>query len=252
MSNDDNGSAHQFIPGVIKRQLSGNESIINGDGSKVLEYWRWAYSDVYENIQRGMFAEFIVATALQVTHVPRIGWNPYDLSYGIKNIEVKCSSYLQSWKQRALSEPQFQIGARRPWVEETGLYEDPRYGADCFVFCLYKDKDGPKAEILDLNNLLFYPVGISDLIAHRKDAKSISLRFLESVATGVKYEALKEHVDGTLEGRITLPPPKQSSRSTSGISPIRPSAPVFSANYDAQYEDTKCPNPRTVREFKFK
>ena len=60
-----------FLPGVLRRELDGAEPLIGTDGKTVLDYWRWAQSDVLENVQRGIFAEFLVAAALGVTHAAR-------------------------------------------------------------------------------------------------------------------------------------------------------------------------------------
>ena len=51
-----------------------------------------------------MLAEFIVASAIDVLKNPREEWDAYDLitKEGLK-IEIKSSSYLQSWDQTELS-----------------------------------------------------------------------------------------------------------------------------------------------------
>jgi hypothetical protein len=64
----------------------------------VLDYWRWAFSDLRDNTQRGVRAEFLVALALGRTETRRKAWDNYDVttSSGLR-IEVKASGYLQSW-----------------------------------------------------------------------------------------------------------------------------------------------------------
>lgn len=187
-----------FIPGVPRCALTGAEPLHGSGGQTVLDYWRWAHSDILENVQRGIFAEFLVAAALGITDPHRVGWTGYDLNYGGKKIEVKSSAYLQSWSQRALTRPTFSIGARQQWIEGTGKYEDARYVADCFVFCLYADTDGPTADILDTCRWLFYVVGISDLIRSCGTAKTISEERLKSIATAVPFGELKRRMDRVL------------------------------------------------------
>ena len=78
--------------------------------------------------------------------------------YKASKIEVKSSSFIQSWKQRKLSKPTFGIGAREQWDEETGLYSDPLYVADAFVFCLFAHTDPLSADVLNFDQWLFYVV----------------------------------------------------------------------------------------------
>lgn len=88
-----------------KKLLSGNESFSfqgNVLPHTVKDYWAWAFSDLYNNIYRGILAEYIVATALRLTPPQgdflRVVWNPFDLlSESGKHIEVKSASYMQSW-----------------------------------------------------------------------------------------------------------------------------------------------------------
>jgi hypothetical protein len=153
-----------------------------------------------ENVQRGVFAEFLVATALGVTHVKRVGRAGYDLDYDSKKIEVKSSAYLQSWLQRALTRPVFSIGTHQQWIERTGAFEDPRRVADCYVFCLYHDKDAPDAEVLNVARWTFCALRITALIQHCQAAKTLSLERLEEIATPVSFDGLKRRVDKPLAG----------------------------------------------------
>ncbi len=165
---DQSGSLQQ----VAVRRFRGDEPI--GDSGKtVVDYWRWS-SDLFENVQRGIFAEYVVATALGIAHQMRVGWTGYDLLYGENKIEVKSSSYLQSWKQKAFSRPTFGIGAREQWDEETGLFSDPRYVADVFVFCLFAHREPSSADILDLLQWKFFVVHSQTLKERFPSARSIS------------------------------------------------------------------------------
>ena len=71
-----------MYPAIEFCKLDGNEKIIASDGSKissVVEFWRWAYSDIMGNAERGVFAEYLVACALGVQDSVRISWDKYDL-----------------------------------------------------------------------------------------------------------------------------------------------------------------------------
>lgn len=82
--------------------LTGEESL-NFEGKSLnkplIEFWRWNSSNLLNNTLRGVFAEFIVATALDIdlTDV-HSDWASYDLKDNDgRRIEVKSSAYLQSW-----------------------------------------------------------------------------------------------------------------------------------------------------------
>jgi hypothetical protein len=41
------------------------------------EFWQWAFSDLQENITRGVLAEFLVAKALGISLLVRQTWDDY-------------------------------------------------------------------------------------------------------------------------------------------------------------------------------
>lgn len=72
-----------FVVRVPRLDLTGDEPLggIAGASISVRDYWRWAHSDIVENVQRGVFAEYLVAVALGVNNEARVGWAGYDLDY---------------------------------------------------------------------------------------------------------------------------------------------------------------------------
>ena len=55
-----------MYPAIEPKQLSGKEALIAPDGenvSSVVDFWRWAYSELIGNAERGNLAEYIVACA---------------------------------------------------------------------------------------------------------------------------------------------------------------------------------------------
>lgn len=69
----------------IKAKIkNGNEKIFSKNfklknNHKLIEFWGWAYSDILSNSIRGKFAEFLVATALDIKiDKPSEEWNAYD------------------------------------------------------------------------------------------------------------------------------------------------------------------------------
>ena len=78
-----------------------------GTDAKVVDFWRFALSNLRMNNARGYLAEFLVAKAVGSTGL-RIEWDPYDvLAPDGTTIEVKTSAYLQAWDQYKLSTIQF-------------------------------------------------------------------------------------------------------------------------------------------------
>ena len=108
---------------ITPKKMNGTESFVNIDGEKIcslVDFWRWAYSDLVGNAERGALAEFIVACALGIQDSERISWDKYDLlsKEGIK-IEVKTSGYLQTWNQERLSKLIFVFCVHKHTEQET-------------------------------------------------------------------------------------------------------------------------------------
>jgi hypothetical protein len=120
-------------------KLDGSEPITNIQ-STVKDFWAWGYSDILSNRNRSVFAEFLVATALDVAQQPRVEWDAVDLRYQGKKIEVKSSGYLQSWHQTKLSKIQFDIAPKAGWDADSNVQVQAKMrSADCYVFCVYEE-----------------------------------------------------------------------------------------------------------------
>ncbi len=128
--------------------MNGNERFsTNGKeiDMTISDFWKWAYSDLINNICRSVLAEYIVASALEITNSEseniRLMWRPYDLQSkdGYK-IEVKSAAYVQSWNAKHPDHISFRIApARLP--DETGDYKANaplQRNSDVYVFCIYK------------------------------------------------------------------------------------------------------------------
>lgn len=78
--------------------LDGSERFQGVDAS-VLDFWRFAMSDLRMNNVRGYLAEFLVARAVGARG-NRVEWDAYDVLTpdGVR-VEVKVRGYLQSWAQ---------------------------------------------------------------------------------------------------------------------------------------------------------
>lgn len=172
--------------------LSGDEPF-SDSGLAVADFWRWAFSDLRENIVRGVLAEFLVAKAVGDPSPLRHAWNNYDVTApdGTR-IEVRSSAYLQSWRQKTHSRITFTGLTGRAWSYETNeLDADPSLRADVYVFALHNCRKPDQYDSLDLGSWEFYVVSVETL----REAglpKSVSMAaFLDRAGIGaVDYAGL--------------------------------------------------------------
>lgn len=250
------------------------------------DYWAWAYSDILSNVNRGVFAEFLVAKKLgvDVRNYPRMVYDCADIRYGSKTIQVKSSAYVQSWhlldfswneitenksdnkrlyeflkqyyhidwvenaiikkdknkielglgKEHILlsriDEKKFSItyGDKKDTFEYKNweiskikfnvepkrlddsckiipdiMIPDPngeKFAPDCYVLCLYEEKEVTEANVLDISKWKFYVIktpikkifGVEKKNIYESDLKEKELNF-------VGYDKLKETIDKVLE-----------------------------------------------------
>ena len=162
---------------------TGAEPLRCGDvllAQTVLDFWRWSSSDLVGNALRGIFAEYLVASALGLAKTCRVEWDAFDLSTpnGLR-IEVKSAAYLQSWQQKALSQIRFGIAPTRAFDTATNSYTSfSARQADVYVFCLLHHQDKATVNPLDMSQWTFYLLPASTLEARHPFQKTISLASL--------------------------------------------------------------------------
>ncbi len=170
--------------------------IFNGENLpiNVLSFWQWSTSELLGNALRGILAEFIVASTMDVLNSPREEWDAYDLitKNGLK-IEVKSSAYLQSWKQKELSKISFGIQPTVTWDENNERTSESKRQADVYVFCLLAHKDKDTVNPLDLSQWEFYVLDtkvLNDKVPLQKKITLSSLLKLNPVKA--RYDELTE------------------------------------------------------------
>jgi hypothetical protein len=169
---------------------SGDEHIIGTDKT-LLDFWRWGFSDVLNNTTRGIFAEYLVASALGIEVKPRITWDPYDLTYNGLTIEVKSSAYIQSWKQNSNSSPSFSIRPTREYYIATNTYStELKRQSDIYIFCLLHHTNRMTINPLEASQWEFYVLPSSILNEKCATQKQISLSTL--LKLGAKKTGFKE------------------------------------------------------------
>ena len=159
----------------------------------LLQFWRWAMSNLLDNVNRGTLAEFIVAKALGIELTKqRSSWDSYDLETadGIK-IEVKSSAFLQSWDQKKHSTPSFKIPKTRSYCYETNQYtNEPKRQADIYVFALFSHTDKETADPMNFDQWSFYATSTKRIEHLAGKSRSISLATLKRM--GLKPRSFSE------------------------------------------------------------
>ena len=139
--------------------LDGSESF-DGLEASVRDFWSWAHSDLRDNTERGVLAEFLVARAVGSSQRVRVGWDNYDvLAPDGTRIEVKASAYLQSWAQKKHSQLVFgRLSGLEFDASRNEFGTERRVRGDVFVFCVHTERDPAAYDALDVSKWEFYVV----------------------------------------------------------------------------------------------
>ena len=170
-----------MYPASKPKKLAGTEPLITSNGAEIcplIDFWRWAHSDLLGNSERGVLAEFIVACALGLQNSERVSWDRYDLvtKEGIR-IEVKASGYLQTWEQKELSKLTFGIQPTFGWNSQTNEYElKQKRQSDIYVFCVHNHTDKTSADPLQISQWDFYllPTAVPDTKFQKRKSATLS------------------------------------------------------------------------------
>ena len=158
--------------------VGGPESI---NSKTVCDFWQWSFSDLMQNTTRGILAEYIVATLLEIDDNVRNPWSAYDLELTDgRTIEIKSMALLQAWKQKQLTTPRVVLVPTRKWDPKTGKMEkESTFNADIYILCYFKAQDYNTANPLDMNQWEFFAFTKQKIIRLLNGKKSISLKTLE-------------------------------------------------------------------------
>lgn len=189
-------------PAVPIAPLSGEEHFTDPKSHAplpitVLDYWRWAASDLVGNVNRGVLAEYLVAAAIGATHEPRDPWAPFDLvdPQGV-TIEVKSAAYVQAWGQREQAPLKFLVKATKTMTGDPVLDESPSRRSKVWVFAVLHHKVQDTINPLDLTQWTFYVLPRWFLDRRTRSQHSIALNsirnseFGEAFAYGQLAEAI--------------------------------------------------------------
>jgi hypothetical protein len=160
---------------------------------RIVDFWAWNQSDLVENRNRGILAEFLVMKALGLHRPTRLEWDEVDLitDDNIK-IEVKSAAYIQSWKQTDYSSIIFDISPRSKLLPDNNYATEKFRPADVYIFCLLHHKDQATINPMILDQWTFYVVPTKVLEEKLKEQKTLSLSTLLHLdVQGVSFERLR-------------------------------------------------------------
>lgn len=189
------------LPRTIQKPRTGAE-LLHSDGHNLdvslFDFWRWSGSDLLSNPSRGVFAEFIVARALNIPlDALRDEWGPFNLKTpdGIR-FEVKSAAFVQSWAQVKHSIISFRVPKTRAWNPETNILDpEARRQAQVYVFALLAHKEQESIDPLNVNQWHFYVLPTSVLNERTRSQHSITLRTLDALSGGsVSFNDLREAI----------------------------------------------------------
>ncbi len=179
-------------------------------GPVLLDFWQWSVSDLISNATRGRLAEYIVASALGLASEVRSEWDAFDLetSTGLR-IEVKSCAYLQSWKQKKLSNITFATPRTRAWSADTGVMEkEAKRQADLYIFALLAHSTSKQTlDPLDLDQWHFYPVATKVLNERTRSQHSITLKSLQKLCPDPKHYNDLQATVAQFEANLLTPHP---------------------------------------------
>ena len=166
-------------------------------GATVADFWGWSRSDLLDNTERGVLAEFIVATALGIpSGGVRESWAAWDLTTpdGVR-VEVKSAAYLQSWAQKELSRISFGTPRTLAWDADGGGFAGAaRRHAQVHVFALLAHTDKATVDPLDLDQWVFYVLPTVILDGRTRSQHSITLKTLQGLTAVVGFGGLRQAV----------------------------------------------------------
>lgn len=168
----------------------------------MLDFWKWAYSNIRYNMQRGTFADFLVRCALEdggfaTRSEIGTGFEPYDLegpaiqaTGNRSRIEVKSAATLQAWG--VSNRISFSIAPAR--IQENGDYKHnspQQRNNDLYVFAYYTATE-PSANILDLYWWKFYVLPTYKINGDPKlvKQKTISLKTITEMCDELNFDRL--------------------------------------------------------------
>jgi hypothetical protein len=161
--------------------------------TSLLDFWKWAFSDLCDDDLKGIFAEWLVLKLLGIPGVRRVSWSNSDIITpdGVR-VEVKSSAYWQSWKlmdEMGITRPtplypvsdktqiRFSGLKARGGVVPTST-EPQVFKSQVYLFAFQHEKEIERWNAMDLSQWEFYALPGS--ILSKLSWRSISLLTLRA------------------------------------------------------------------------
>lgn len=156
------------------------------------DFWQWAFSDLGQNITRGILAEYLVAWAIGKDDSPRDPWKSYDLETAKgKRIEVKFAADVQDWTY-ANRPPKFIIKKTSAYDKHKGYEKEKKYQADIYVLAHLMGDDRDTINPLDTDQWEFWIFTQEEIISILKGKQSISVSQLKKIKAPTKFHELTQ------------------------------------------------------------
>ena len=180
-------------------QKTGQEAFTENGASigvSVLDFWRFSYSELNSD-PRDDIAEYLVSLSLGVREpYNKKDWTLFDIDYNGNPIEVKSTSYYQTWRKDGKITENRTFSIRKATApEET----EARRHSKVYVFCVLNGKAEETADPLKLENWEFYIIPTAIINEQCGDNKTISLSRIKSMGYAAKgFRQIKDAVDAAL------------------------------------------------------
>ena len=165
-------------------------------GVSVLDFWRFSYSELNSD-PRDDIAEYLVSLALGVKEpYNKKDWTLFDIDYDGNPIEVKSTSYYQTWRKDGKITENRTFSIRKATAPNE---IEARRHSKVYVFCVLNGKTEESADPLKLENWEFFVVPTSVINQRCGSNKTISLHRIKSMGySAIGFRQLKESIDAAL------------------------------------------------------
>ena len=165
-------------------------------GVSVLDFWRFSYSELNSD-PRDDIAEYLVSLALGITEpYNKRNWTLFDIDYNGNPIEVKSTSYFQTWRTDNGVSLNRSFSIRES--KEDGAVEAKRHSV-VYVFCILNGNTEAASNPLMLEKWDFYVVPTAIINEKCGHNKTISLKRIENLGYAkIPYADLKDAIDAAL------------------------------------------------------
>ncbi len=187
-------------PGI--RQKSGYEYFFNKEiefNLCIIDFWRWALSNLSGGSTLKMLGEFIVTSALNRDIEMRNEVDVYNLkTENDKKIGVLSASHLQTWSKNGLPNISYTNNPCFKWDDNFPMQSSERLRlVELFVFCLLQHRNEHTLNPVDISQWTFFVIDtnlLQNSLIDKKGIKLSKLKELNPIMCG--FDTLKRVIEG--------------------------------------------------------